>query len=235
MGGATPGMASQPMGSIGHMTPGAGIQPAGMPNRMGLHLGMHPASVMPKRDDGGAVGLPAQPAPTPGLQPNTANANPLAQSYIQRFASMNPEQLQELVGRLNGSPLAGIAQRVLQQKRLMPTPTPPAQTAQPTALTPGAPGQPATQQQPTGMQPAQPIQQAARGGQTKEKPSTVPILAAGGEFIVSPEHVARMGDGDIKEGHRRLDQFVIQRRAQIIKEMKALRPPVGSKSSKRSA
>ena len=231
MGGGMPGMAPQPMGSIGHMMPGAGIRPAAMPNHMGMHLGMHPASVMPHRDDGGAVGgQPAQPAPTPGLQPNSANANPLAQSYIQRFASMSPEQLQELIGRLSGSPLAGIAQRVLQQKRLMPAPVAPTQTAQPTPLATGGQQQAFQQppQQQTGMQP---VQQAARGGQTKEKRDTVPILAAGGEFIVSPEHVARMGEGDIQEGHRRLDRFVIERRKQIIKEMKALRGPVGSKES----
>jgi hypothetical protein len=41
-----------------------------------------------------------------------------------------------------------------------------------------------------------------------------------------------MGGGDIKEGHRQLDQFVIQRRKQIIKEMRALRPPVGSGKNK---
>lgn len=180
---------------------GLGMQPA--------HSAIHLPSLLPKRDDGGAV------PPTPGLQPNTTNAGPMAQNYIQKFSQMSPEQLQETVARLGSSPLAGIAQRVLKQKQMMPPPPAAAQTAQPTPLSD-------QQSQQTGMQPAQ---QAARGG---AKQDTVPILAAGGEFIIAPEHVARWGDGDVEKGHRALDKFVIETRAKIIKEMRRLKPPVKS-------
>ena len=224
------GMMPQPMGSLGHPMPSGGIRPVALP-RTGVHLGMHPSSMLPRRDGGGSVGAPV--APTPGLQPNVSNANPALQNYIQKFSAMPPEQLQEMIARMGtNSPIAGIAQRVLQQKMVMPAAPAPTPTAQPTPLSLAVPTQQAFQPQPIGMSPAQPVQQAARGGKAGERRDTVPILAAGGEFVVSPEHVAHIGEGDVKEGHRRLDDFVIQRRKQIIKEMRALRPPVGSKAAK---
>lgn len=61
------------------------------------------------REDGGAT--PAAVAPTP------ANQNPMAQQQYQYFQAMSPEQLQEAVLRLGASPMAQIAQRILQQKR----------------------------------------------------------------------------------------------------------------------
>lgn len=54
----------------------------------------------------------------------------------------------------------------------------------------------------------------------------VPIVAAGGEYIVGPEHVARLGKGDLKKGHSRLRQFVKELRAANVKRLKALPPPV---------
>jgi hypothetical protein len=217
MGGMTPHMPG-----LGHQGMGAGLQPA-------IHQPhtMHMPSLLPKRDYGGSVGA------TPGLQPNTQNANPTVQGYVQRFAAMQPEQLQELVARLGNSPLAGVAQRVLQQKRVMPPAPTYAQTAQPTPLSdssqqqPQAPTQQAPQSQ-AGMQGMQAAQQAARGGETKQKQETVPILAAGGEFIVSPKYVVRWGDGDIRQGHRRLDKFVVDTRKEIINITKKLKPPVKS-------
>jgi hypothetical protein len=190
------------------------------------HMGIHLPSMLPRRDDGGQV--PAQ--PTPGLNPSTSTAGPMAQNYIQRFQQMSPEQLQEMVARLGNSPMAGIAQRVLQAKRITPDPVQATQTAQATPLSPGgmqgqAQPQLPTQQQYGGMQP---VQQQARGGETKPKKETVPILAAGMEFVVAPHHVARWGGGDIEKGHREFDKFVIAARKQIIKEMSKLRPPVGS-------
>lgn len=51
------------------------------------------------------------------------------------------------------------------------------------------------------------------------------ILAAGGEYVVNPEHVLRLGGGDMKKGHRLLDAFVKQVRAHVIKEMRHLPGP----------
>ncbi len=190
------------------------------------HIAMHMPSLLPRRDGGGSV------APTPGMQPNNANANPMLQGYIQRFAQMPPEQLQELVARLGTSPMGYLAQRVLQQKRVIPAPQAYAQTAQPTPLTDQGQQQDDTsarQQTPQQGMPQygmQAPQQAARGG--KAEANTVPILAAGGEFIVSPEHVARFGGGDVEKGHRWFDKFVVEKRGEIIQTMKNLKPPVKS-------
>jgi hypothetical protein len=55
-----------------------------------------------------------------------------------------------------------------------------------------------------------------------------PILAAGGEYIVHPHVVRRIGRGDLKNGHRILDAFVLHARKQHLKQIKALKPPVKS-------
>jgi hypothetical protein len=42
-------------------------------------------------------------------------------------------------------------------------------------------------------------------------------MAAGGEYIVSPDAVARVGKGDVRAGHDALDHWVkIQRRNTIM-------------------
>lgn len=53
----------------------------------------------------------------------------------------------------------------------------------------------------------------------------VPIMAAGGEFVVPPEWVHHIGDGDMKKGHKLLDQWVMSNRRKHINTLKALRPP----------
>lgn len=233
---------SQPMRSamphLGGRSPHIGAPAPHIGASMGHHIGITPTAQhrggfhlssmkprMPHFDDGGTV------SPTPGLQPNVSTAGPMAQSYIQRFAQMTPEQLQEMVARLGNSPLGTIAQRVLQAKQIMPAAPTPTQTAQPTPL---SPAQSQQQQQPTPtMQAPQvaqqaPQQTAATGGAMRPKRDTVPILAAGGEFVIAPHHVARLGGGDIKEGHRRLDKFVLDARRHIINTTKKLKGPVQS-------
>jgi hypothetical protein len=54
---------------------------------------------------------------------------------------------------------------------------------------------------------------------------TVPIVAAGGEFIVGPDHVSRLGEGDMKKGHENLRKFVIEMRKHAIKTLKKLPTP----------
>lgn len=53
----------------------------------------------------------------------------------------------------------------------------------------------------------------------------VPIVAAGGEFIVHPEHVKRIGGGDLKKGHAVLRDFVKEIRQKTIKSLKKLPSP----------
>lgn len=53
----------------------------------------------------------------------------------------------------------------------------------------------------------------------------VPIMAAGGEYIVPPEKVAEIGSGDIKRGHRILEHFVKHVRKKTIRTLQKLPRP----------
>lgn len=66
------------------------------------------------------------------------------------------------------------------------------------------------------------VLQFADGG---EVPMAVPIVAAGGEFVLNPDQVRSVGGGDIKKGHDILDKFVLDTRAHHIKTLKNLAPP----------
>ena len=54
----------------------------------------------------------------------------------------------------------------------------------------------------------------------------VPIVSAGGEYVVGPEHVKKVGGGDMKRGHEALKHFVEKVREQTIKTLKKLPKPV---------
>jgi hypothetical protein len=66
----------------------------------------------------------------------------------------------------------------------------------------------------------------AKGGRTEHKP--VLILGAGGEFLVHPKDVLKIGRGDLKRGHAILDKWVVAERQKIAKEMLKLPGPVKS-------
>jgi hypothetical protein len=61
----------------------------------------------------------------------------------------------------------------------------------------------------------------AHGGATH----TVPIIAAGGEFVIHPDNVLTQGNGDLDDGHKVLDEFVKQVRAKLVKTLKGLPGP----------
>lgn len=61
----------------------------------------------------------------------------------------------------------------------------------------------------------------ARGGAT----DGVPIVAAGGEYVVSPEEVEHIGGGSMDEGHKILDAFVKKMRQKTIKTLQKLPGP----------
>jgi hypothetical protein len=67
----------------------------------------------------------------------------------------------------------------------------------------------------------QPLQTRATGGQT----DAVPIVAAGGEYVLSPEQVVEIGEGNLEDGHRALDEFVKRKRAETIKTLTRLPGP----------
>jgi len=53
----------------------------------------------------------------------------------------------------------------------------------------------------------------------------VPIVAAGGEYVIPPEVVTAMGDGDMDHGHKELDAFVKKMRAKTVKTLQKLPGP----------
>lgn len=68
-----------------------------------------------------------------------------------------------------------------------------------------------------------PSPKRASGGRAEE--SLVPIVAAGGEFVIPPEAVIHRGHGSLEDGHKILDLFVKKQRARTIKTLKALPGP----------
>lgn len=55
--------------------------------------------------------------------------------------------------------------------------------------------------------------------------SLAPIVAAGGEYVLTPEEVINIGKGSLEDGHRILDLFVTKMRGRTIKTLKALPGP----------
>jgi hypothetical protein len=53
----------------------------------------------------------------------------------------------------------------------------------------------------------------------------VPIVAAGGEYVLSPDEVMWAGGGDLDRGHKGLDNFVNATRAELIKTLQKLPGP----------
>ena len=55
--------------------------------------------------------------------------------------------------------------------------------------------------------------------------SAVPVVTAGGEFVIKPSVVMAIGGGDINKGHRILDKWVLKLREEHKKTLKRLPPP----------
>jgi hypothetical protein len=69
-------------------------------------------------------------------------------------------------------------------------------------------------------------QASAHGGRTYNMNSKpVPIIAAGGEYVVHPDVVSKLGNGNMDEGHEYLDNFVKYVRAHTAKTLQNLPGP----------
>jgi hypothetical protein len=67
---------------------------------------------------------------------------------------------------------------------------------------------------------------AAKGGGIGPKiGNPVPVVLAGGEYVLKPEEVAAAGDGDMDVGHKVLDDYVKQYRALTVKTLRKLPGP----------
>jgi hypothetical protein len=63
----------------------------------------------------------------------------------------------------------------------------------------------------------------AAGGAATGQP--VPIVAAGGEYVLSPQEVVWAGGGNMGAGHKALDAWVKGTRAELISTLKKLPGP----------
>lgn len=73
-----------------------------------------------------------------------------------------------------------------------------------------------------------PKMQFADGGlapSVPEESPSVPIMAAGGEHVLTPDDVALIGGGDVAHGHEVLDAWIVHERKRINKEQKKLPGP----------
>jgi hypothetical protein len=75
----------------------------------------------------------------------------------------------------------------------------------------------------------QPVMTSKGGARTDHHVGTpVDVVTAGGEFVVPPEIVARIGNGSIDNGHRVLDEFVKRIHKKSAKEIANLPGPAKS-------
>ncbi len=71
----------------------------------------------------------------------------------------------------------------------------------------------------------------AKGGKVEDGANEVPIVAAGGEMSIHPRQIVALGEKlgipnmTLEDGHKILDQFVLQSRAKHIKTLKGLPGP----------
>jgi hypothetical protein len=73
--------------------------------------------------------------------------------------------------------------------------------------------------------PASRMPKLATGGVAEEH-GGVPVIVAGGEYLISPATVKRIGGGDLKKGHAILDKWVIDQRKKQVDQIKKLPGPV---------
>jgi hypothetical protein len=65
----------------------------------------------------------------------------------------------------------------------------------------------------------------AKGGTADSDGSGVPIVAAGGEYVIHPDSVREVGGGNLDTGHKVLDEFVKRIRKELIGTLKNLPGP----------
>ena len=62
----------------------------------------------------------------------------------------------------------------------------------------------------------------------RQVPDGIPVMVAGGEYILGPDDVKHIGDGDITRGHDKLDQFVLHARSKNLRATAKLPGPKGA-------
>lgn len=72
---------------------------------------------------------------------------------------------------------------------------------------------------------APPPGKASGGAANDGGDELVPIVAAGGEYVLTPEDVHWLGGGNLDDGHKILDEFVKQYRENLVHTLKNLPGP----------
>lgn len=67
--------------------------------------------------------------------------------------------------------------------------------------------------------------EVAQGNVGSSSDEPVPIIAAGGEYVIHPNNVSALAGGDLDSGHKILDAFVKQMRAKTVDTLKNLPGP----------
>lgn len=62
-------------------------------------------------------------------------------------------------------------------------------------------------------------------GPYHDEGTLVPVIVAGGEYIIPPEKVLEIGEGDMDQGHSVLDKFVISQRRALRSRLAKLPGP----------
>lgn len=60
------------------------------------------------------------------------------------------------------------------------------------------------------------------------KGKTTPIMAAGGEYVIPPDEVMKVGGGDLAKGHAVLDKWMVNERKKLVKTLRKLPGPARS-------
>jgi hypothetical protein len=79
-----------------------------------------------------------------------------------------------------------------------------------------------------GMEQANPaLAQSAHGGaaHAPQGTSAVPVNLSGGEFVIDPDEVAKIGSGDVNKGHLILDKWVMMLKQEAADTIKKLPGP----------
>ena len=66
------------------------------------------------------------------------------------------------------------------------------------------------------------------GARGKGTGAPVDVMTAGGEYVVPPDVVARIGGGNLDRGHETLDKLIMKWRQDHIRTLKTLKPPAKS-------
>ena len=76
--------------------------------------------------------------------------------------------------------------------------------------------------------PRPPRMSDAGGARGEGMGEPTPVVTAGGEYVIPPEVVSNIGGGNLKQGHKILDAWVMDKRKEHIRTLKKLPAPVKS-------